>query len=300
MAKIKSSEPIAVNDNTGRTVGSPEQLQDSRSLADTGGVTIENGLETVTATAKRNELPKNISSISNFLARNQISGFAKTNRYFVQFSIQNILPGLTSEDSTKYLSFLCESVDLPGRDMTVTDNRIYGPIYKTPTLSTYPDVNMTFLCDSSLSQKQLFEEWMNIINPNTNFDFSYRESYVTDIDIHQINEVNDVMHTITLNNAFPTSIGALQSSWGDDAFHKIQVTFAYDYWNSKINKVQERVQYDMLQQEHIVNIATTAFQYGGFGKGILNQIENQEHVRRVQKSDEESRARFKSIIANLK
>lgn len=284
------SEPIAVNDNAGQTTGSAEQTQDAKIKV----TTTADGIEEVTASAKRerNELPKNLSSISDFLARNQVSGFARTNRYFVQFPLDSIFPGLLAQDAAKYLSFLCESVDFPGRDLSVSDNRIYGPVYKTPTISTYPDVNMTFMCDSSLFQKQLFEEWMNKINPNTTFDFNYRDNYTTDIIISQLNELNEVMHTVMLHKAFPTSVGSLQSTWSDDAFHKIQVTFAYDYWDSQVEKVPESVQYDQLRQNHILDV------YNGFTKSRKTvgsrDADNLEHLRKVLRAADDSSSRFKS------
>jgi hypothetical protein len=299
MERVPSPEPIAVNPTSGQTTGSPEQQQDARSkpTIDVANV-IQDGetLEEVVVAQQRDKIP-DLTSISSFLARNQVSGFAKTNRFFVKFNLDGLFDGLTSLDYANYLTFRCESVDFPGRELSVTDARIYGPIYKIPTISSYPDVNMTLLCDSSLSQKQLFEIWMNRINPKTSYDFEYRESYVRTIEIHQINEINDVMHTIELVNAFPTSVASLQSNWADDGYHKLQVTFAYDYWKSSVDKIQEQTQYDLLRTDHISKINSASL---ATFKRSFNDDRNLEHQRKVRIAAEESTGRFKSIITNLK
>jgi len=97
------------------------------------------GLEEVAVTARKYSK----FNIDNFLADNKL-GFAKSNRFLVKI-LNNVKP--------EYTIFYCESVEFPGRNFNATDMRIYGPSFKAPSLSTYSDVNLTFLCDSDLNQK---------------------------------------------------------------------------------------------------------------------------------------------------
>lgn len=150
-----------------------------------------------------------------------VGGLAKTNRFKVSFGVEDI-------------DFYCESAEFPGRSLNTSDSRIYGPIYKTPFESVFQEVNLTFLCDVNLTQKFYFDQWFERINPSKNpsgrdFDLEYRDNYVKDVEISQLAETGITTYSVKLYNAFPTTIGSLQMNWGDDQFHKLQITLAYDY-----------------------------------------------------------------------
>lgn len=178
-------------------------------------------------------------SVSKFIADNKL-GFAKSNRFRVT------IPGRDHN----YIA-LCESVEFPGRNFNATDMRIYGPSFKAPSLSTYSDVNLTFLCDLNLNQKKVFDDWMNEVNGIGNFNFSYRDEYVCDVSITQYNELGDKTYEMMLMGAFPISVNALVGNWADDNYHRLQVTLTYQYWKEEKIDLNLGLSYDDAKNKHI-------------------------------------------------
>jgi hypothetical protein len=291
---IRPISQAIVNNTNGLTIGTPEQQQDAISLAaEAGALPVESdGLQEIVVQGRAN-----VSSISNFLAQNQVTGFAKANRFLVDFSFKyGIFSELNTNDLANILTFKCEQAEFPGREFVTSDARIYGPTYKSPTMSSYGDVTLTLLCDSSLTQKQLFETWMSYINTPYSFDFNYRDNYVADVTIEQYNEINKNTFFCTLREAYPVSVTALSANWADDNVHKLQVTLTYRYWVSSIKYTNDQATYDELKQEHILKIQEAAFY--PFDRTFFKD-DNTEHLRKIARAGDDSRNNFRRIIDEL-
>jgi hypothetical protein len=155
---------------------------------------------------------------------------ARSSRFEV--TIPNILgKGI---DGGAYLGldsrYICEIAQLPGRNFSTMEQKTYGPVEKFPYWTNYNDIDMTFIVDDTMDTKVKFDTWMNYINPNTNFDFNYKNTYVANIVIDQYDIIGDVSQSITLIDAFPINMNQLDLDWSSDSFHKLTVTFAYTYW----------------------------------------------------------------------
>lgn len=179
-------------------------------------------LEEFTITARANRF-----SISGFVSRISEKGLARTNRFRVIFTTP-----ISFGDAQQYrqVSLNCESAELPGRDLVTADARIYGPTFKSPYMSNYNDISFTFLCDASLVEKRVFDEWMSVINPRTSFDFEYRENYLSRVVIEQLSDDETTTYSCELIDAFPIQINSMPVNWGDDNFHRVTVTMTYRYW----------------------------------------------------------------------
>jgi hypothetical protein len=81
-----------------------------------------------------------------------------------------------------------------------------------------------------MDMKIAFDNWMNYINPSTNFNFNYKETYVSNIVITQYDLYGNISYTATLIDAFPINMNQLDLDWSSDSVHKLTVTFAYTYW----------------------------------------------------------------------
>lgn len=170
-------------------------------------------------------------NINDFFQHVRANGLAKVNRFKVEiFRPENARFGVQFGDNARDLEFACESAEFPGRTLTTSDNRIYGPSFKTPYGTDYSEINLTFLCSENMREKYFFDDWINFINPTTNFDFKYREEYVADVKIIQLNERNAQTYACRLYGAFPVAVNALQGNWADDGFHRVQVSMTYRFW----------------------------------------------------------------------
>lgn len=179
-------------------------------------------------------------------AADSLGQFAKSCRFAVQINPAN--PTATKLPIND-LIYMCDSVQYPGRGFDVTQIRYYGPSQAVPSNSTYEQVSMSFLCRTLSSERQYFDDWMDIINPTSTFNFEYPNNYYAEINIFQLAEwggppaatvPRDIpqyngepvaTYGWTLRKAWPMLISPQQVTWADQDVLRLQVTFAYKYWD---------------------------------------------------------------------
>lgn len=197
-------------------------------------------------------------SIDKFISNaiNVTGSLAKASHFSVVFL--STIPN-SGADYTKALSFMCESVEFPGRNMEISEAFTYGPSRKIPHASTYPEITLTVLCDGEFTQKYIFEGWMDYINPTSTFDFRYQNQYALDFLILQWSADGNAIYSAKVFNAFPISVQPLSASWGDDQIQKMQVTMCYRYWDATQDYLEYQTNdytqedYDGLFKANILN-----------------------------------------------
>ena len=172
-------------------------------------------------------------TISNFLST-FTSDLAKTNRFDVNVPIPIGL--IQYVKNTRALNYRCETANLPGRTVATMEQKTYGPIEKYPYLSTYNDIDLTFIVDGDMNQKVFFDAWINYLNPTLSNNFRYKGDYATTLTINQYDQSNNLTYTVALYDAYPISMNQLDLDWSNDGYHKLSITFAYTYW--KNNSIQ--------------------------------------------------------------
>jgi hypothetical protein len=155
---------------------------------------------------------------------------ARTNKFDVNINVPLVmLPYISDAKSLKYR---CENANLPGRTFATTEQRTYGPIEKYPYLSTYNDMDLTFIVDDDMSQKIFFDGWLNYINPQYSNNLRYKGDYATILTINQYDVTNTLSYSVNLYDAYPISMNQMDLDWAGDGYHKLNVTFAYTYWQN--------------------------------------------------------------------
>jgi hypothetical protein len=134
--------------------------------------------------------------------------------------------------TTKTLAYRCEAAVLPGRTFETHEQKTYGPIEKYPHLTSYTDVDLTLLIDDNMQQKYAFDAWFDYVNPRATNNYNYKDEYSTIITINQYDVKNELSYSVSLYDAFPTSMNQLDLDWSNDSVHKLSVTFAYTYWRN--------------------------------------------------------------------
>lgn len=187
--------------------------------------------------------PKNLT-MQNFRAlTDKFGSVAKSARYTVRI-FQPIVVGASYNPSfrmpreiSESLTYLCEATEFPGRAFNTIDVRHYGPTYKIPTLSSYEDITMTFICRNASMERRFFDDWMENINPSNTYDFNYRDQYSTIIELFQHTDYDggdgnsDVTYQFTLKDAYPIMVNPQPVTWADDNIQKLTVTFTYSKWS---------------------------------------------------------------------
>ncbi len=149
------------------------------------------------------------------------------------------------------LVYLNETIDFPGRAFVNMDVRYYGPSHKLPFQTQYEDLVMGFLCRADSVERELFDAWMELINPSTTFDFNYRDDYRATVDIFSFADYNTetgedatgpvAKYNFTILNAYPILINPQPVTWSDDNFLRLIVNFTYTHWITQENKMNRGV-----------------------------------------------------------
>lgn len=139
---------------------------------------------------------------------------------------------LTQFNNAKQLTYRCESTELPGRAFDHVTRQIGTlPVQKFPLKTIYNDLTMTFIVSDDMSEKIFFDQWMELINPQSTFNLKYKSDYAVDISINQYDVGNNLTYSATLIDAFPIAINQLDVDWSSmDNHHKLTVVFAYTQW----------------------------------------------------------------------
>lgn len=132
---------------------------------------------------------------------------------------------------SRYLALQCEAAELPGKTIATHDARVYGPGFKVPYRTQYADTNLTFICTNDFYERKLFDRWMEAMIPsdtnNPRFPKSNASRYLTNIRIIQYDDIVRQIFAVDLIDAFPVGVAPQALSWGDDGFHRLSVSFAY-------------------------------------------------------------------------
>lgn len=181
-------------------------------------------------------------SISDFLGSLGKTGVSKTSHF-------DVFIASAGHELSKTIAFRCEAAEIPGRQLAVSENKIYGPTYKIPHQSVYAETSMRFIETANLDIRRFFETWMNLIWDSETNRMQYPVEWNKEIRLTQYDMVADSKENRNLkptlvckfNEAFPINVNQMPTEWSDDGFHRVQVTFAYrSYSIDGQLKLQER------------------------------------------------------------
>lgn len=191
-------------------------------------------------------LPMDIDTLKSTIGKR--GGVAKANRFAVYMNLPilsinptslltNVASGnfnpLQVFNDPRDISLLCESCSLPGRQFVTLEHQTkMKPIKKTYGY-IHEDVTFSFLLTGDYFIKTVFDSWgESIVNYNSG-ELNYRDDYVSDVIIQQLNEKNVPVYTCTLVNAFPTTISAVElANTNENQIARVSITMAYDDWNN--------------------------------------------------------------------
>lgn len=179
-----------------------------------------------------------MSSIIDMVsAVNRLGGLAASNRFVVQITP----PSLIFNDA-RNLTFLCETVNLPGIQFGTEDvkHKGYGTIEKRATSAGFEDVTCTFFIDNSGICLSFFHRWAQLVY---SFDYNHDRKKVDGMSLESFNYPEDFWGTIeiqfktndnrditvyTLDKAWPSAIGSMTLGWEqNDSLARLPITFNY-------------------------------------------------------------------------
>jgi hypothetical protein len=110
-----------------------------------------------------------------------------------------------------------------------------------PVNTEYQPLALTFLCRADSQERRFFDDWLDYINPVSSFNFRYPEEYFSEVEIFQYAEwgtpkaggskpVPQITYHWKLVRAWPTLVNDQPVNWAEQDVLRMQVTFAYKYW----------------------------------------------------------------------
>jgi hypothetical protein len=173
-----------------------------------------------------------MSTLNEFIATVKSDGLMRSSRFAVSFSLPTVVaPGKYSQDLRKILLY-CDNINLPGMTIETTSAKTFGEIREMPYQKQYDNINMGFYVDNNMSVKLLFDAWMNAIQNPVSRTFNYYKDYTTDITIIVYDIANKSRYAVTLFQAYPKTLNAVQMDYGNKEVMKLSVSMNYKYWQS--------------------------------------------------------------------
>jgi len=131
-------------------------------------------------------------------------GVTRPNKFFVTFTFptgfgisdvpflgDGIADGRVMYDINDYtnsdqIHMACEISQIPGRSLTTTQTRTYGPVREFVSGKVYPPVDMTFRVHNNMIERSFFEAWQETAISSAGHDSNYPDEYLSNIVITQV------------------------------------------------------------------------------------------------------------------
>lgn len=170
-----------------------------------------------------------MAKLNEFISQVKNVGLSRSNRYSVLMTPPPAARVADFGDLRQLLLF-CDQVQLPGINLSTTQNRTFGEFREVPYEKLFGDVNMSFYVDTSLYVKSYFDNWMGAIQDPLTRNFEYYRNYITDmiIDVEDLND--EVRYSVKLFECYPKTISPVQMDYANKDIMKLSVTMQYKYW----------------------------------------------------------------------
>jgi hypothetical protein len=168
-------------------------------------------------------------------------GIARANLFSV--SLPTDIPGVTQTKSE--INLLCKDVVLPGRQVTTRERTIGLTTRKMAYGYLVDDISMTFHVLNDYGIKEYFEAWQNAAVDQETYEIGYKSDYAKDVTINQIKkgrgstvvntnqlQTDEIIYSCVLEEAFPTTMNAIQLNNELDGILELNVQLSYTNWRA--------------------------------------------------------------------
>ena len=176
-----------------------------------------------------------MAKLTEFISQVKQTGLSRTNRYSVIMNPpMSLMTGQNafaqSFPDIRQLLMFCDQIQLPGLNLSTTQNRTFGEFREVPYEKLYGDLNMQFYVDTDLNVKTFFDTWMASVQDPYTRTFSYYNDYITDITV-VVEDLEDQMtYGVTLYECYPKTISPIQMDYASKDIMKLQVAMNFKYW----------------------------------------------------------------------
>lgn len=130
-------------------------------------------------------------------------------------------------------SFMCTASRLPASIIAPITIPFRGRQLQIAGDRTFEPWAVTVINDTGFEVRNAMEKWMNGINAHSaNSGLTNPVAYQADLIIEQLDKDGSVLKTYTFRGCFPTSVGAIELSYGAEGIEEFEVEFQVQYWES--------------------------------------------------------------------
>ena len=174
-------------------------------------------------------------SIDNFMARvDNLGGPAKSNKFSVEVHPPE---SMKKKELAGSLNFLAKSVSFPAKTLAMTEYRYGGKFsLSVPYETTLEPVTIKVMNTNNQSPRIFWNQWFNHIQNFKTYNMQYYEKFVGTVAIHMyLDDQEDInpsksSYHVTLHEAFPKGMSAIEVGWENTEFQDFDVDIQYSWW----------------------------------------------------------------------
>ena len=174
-------------------------------------------------------------SIDEFMARvDNLGGPAKRNKFSVEVHPPKTMVKRQLADKVEFLAM---NVSLPAKTLAMTEYRYGGKFsLSVPYEITLEPVTIKVMNTNDQSPRIFWNQWFNHIQNFDTYNMQYYEKFVGTVALHMyLDDQEDInpsksSHHVTLHEAFPKGMSAIEVGWENSEFQDFDVDIQYSWW----------------------------------------------------------------------
>ncbi len=195
-----------------------------------------------------------IPNLQQFLGFTRNSGFARANRFLVEFYPPSLSVGAisglpTTPNRDNVVGMLCEEANFPAKSIVsrslrinaLTEQRAHYVDYKSK------EIGFKFLTDIKWQAKVFFDNWMALainpmeINAARPREVGYYRDYIGEVHIYSLNpifqedstqNVEVPLYGVKLCEAWPVSLDQQSMASNAENYHRLSVGITFKWWEN--------------------------------------------------------------------
>ena len=176
-------------------------------------------------------------SIDEFMARvDNLGGPAKSNKFSVEVTKPRSMLSSVTADT---INFLAKSASLPGKALATTEYR-HGGQYSlsVPYETTQEPVTIKIMNTGNHTPRIFWNDWFNHIQNMNTYNMEYYEKFIGTVvishylDDEELINPTKAAYKVTLHNAWPITMNAIEMTWESAELMDMQVDINYEWWSA--------------------------------------------------------------------
>lgn len=198
-----------------------------------------------------------MTKLTNFIETIKTNGVAKPSHFVVEFSRPAFFfsESNVSTDTLTMVKLFCEGAAFPEMALATSTIKDYGVNREVVYDKMYGQLPLTFICDQGMYIRQFFDAWIQAIAPYRGGLFEYPAMYTApSLTVYQLDAAKNKVYSVTFHNIYPKVLNDMQLNASSKDYHRFQVLFTYEHWESNVGMLSEPVSEAMIAAKSRFNV----------------------------------------------